>query len=405
MKLSIMQYNTKSALSVSVLTNKIRGVLENDFSNLLVQGEISNFKHHSSGHRYFTLKDEKAQLKCVLWRGKNLKFQPRDGMQVIALGRLTVYPPQGNYQMDCDDLKPLGEGDLYMAFEALKAKLSEKGYFNDDRKRVLPRIPMAIGVSTSPTGAAVQDILSTLKRRLPFAEIYFRPTLVQGEGAAEDIVDAINELQKTPVEIIIIGRGGGSIEDLWSYNTEIVADAVYNSTKPVISAVGHETDFTIADFVADLRAPTPTAAAEMVSPLAVDDLMFFVNDTAARLPLRILNRINMMKSGTVNKYEKIASRRINDEINRYNQFVDNSEYIFSNNVKNKILNLSSALKRTEAHLKSLYPMAPLDKGFAAVKHANDYIHKNDNLSNYDIIELIRKNENINVKIIKGDLKK
>ena len=395
-----MQYNINPAISVSALTNRIRSVLESDFVGIDVQGEISNFKHHSSGHRYFTLKDDKAQIKCVMWRGKYLSFQPRDGMQVIAKGSLTVYPPQGNYQLDCSDLRPLGEGDLYLAYEALKAKLMAEGYFDANRKKALPKLPFSIGISTSPTGAAVQDMLSTLKRRLPFTTVYFRPTLVQGEGSAEDIVRAIKDLEKTPAEIIIIGRGGGSIEDLWSYNTEIVAKAIFDCSKPIISAVGHETDFTIADFVADLRSPTPTAAAELSSPITIDDLDNFLDDSELRLIRNIGLRISQYKTSVIDRFARLATRRVSDTLNQYHQFVDTSELQMSNRIKSENVKLSQSVRRLESHLKSLHPLSPFNKGFAALMHDGKYIDKHQTLQDFDEIEIIRKIEKTNVKIIK-----
>lgn len=398
-----MQYNINNAISVSVLTNRIRAVLESDFVDVSVQGEISNYKHHSSGHKYFTLKDDKAQIKCVMWRGRALNFQPRDGMKIIATGSLTVYPPQGNYQLDCHSLQVMGEGDLFMAYEALKAKLSKEGYFDPSKKKALPKLPLSIGISTSPTGAAVQDILSTLKRRLPFAKVYFRPTLVQGEGSAEDIVNAINELSQTESEVIIIGRGGGSIEDLWSYNTEIVANAIYNCKKPIVSAVGHETDFTIADFVSDLRAPTPTAAAELCSPISIDDLSGFLDDSSNRLLRNITMKVNQYKIGVIDRFQKFASRRVNDTINQFNQFVDTSENQLNSIVKSRIDSQIKSINRIELHLKSIHPLSPFDKGFAALMYDGKYINKNSTLADFDEIEIIRKNEVTKVNIIKDKI--
>lgn len=396
-----MQYNINTAISVSVLTNRIRTVLESDFVDVTVQGELSNFKHHSSGHRYFTLKDDKAQIKCVMWRGKSLNFQPRDGMKIVARGSLTVYPPQGNYQLDCAELRPMGEGDLFMAYEALKAKLSAEGYFETARKKAIPKLPFSIGISTSPTGAAVQDMISTLKRRLPFTTVYFRPTLVQGEGSAEDIVRAITELENSPAEVIIIGRGGGSIEDLWSYNTEIVANAIYKCKKPIVSAVGHETDFTIADFVSDLRAPTPTAAAELCSPISIDDLDSFFSDMNQRLVRSVSLRVNQYKTSVLERFAKYAGRRISDTINQYNQFVDSTEMKMIAKMKSETSSLSNSLSRLEAHLKSLHPLSPIDKGFAVLRADGHYIGKSESLRNYNQIEIVRKLETTNVNIIKG----
>lgn len=395
-----MQYNTNTTITVSVLTNRIRSVLESDFLDLSIQGEISNYKHHSSGHKYFTLKDDKAQIKCVMWRGRGLNFQPRDGMKVIAIGSLTVYPPQGNYQLDCFELRPLGEGDLYLAYEALKAKLSSEGYFDAARKKVLPKIPFSIGISTSSTGAAVQDMISAITRRLPFAKIYFRPTMVQGNGSAEDIVKAINELSATPSEVLIIGRGGGSIEDLWSYNTEIVARAIYDCKKPIVAAIGHETDFTIADFVSDLRAPTPTAAAELCSPITIEDLESFIDDSSLRLFRNINSKINYYKTSVIDRFPRFSSRRMKESINQFSQFIDSSEMQILSRMKSESDSIAKTINRLEAHLKSVHPLSPFEKGFAALKSNGKFISKNESLDFYDQIEIVRKIETINVRIIK-----
>lgn len=260
------------SLSVSQITMQIRSLLEQGIGSVIVIGEISNFKLHGSGHRYFSLKDEYAQISAVMWKGKSLQFPLTDGMKVIARGNVTVYPPQGRYQLDCQSIMPLGTGDLYMAFEELKKSLAAKGLFDQDRKAELPDFPLTIGIATSATGAAVQDMLSTLKRRNPMAHVILRPTIVQGDTAPADIINAIKELEQSACEVIIIARGGGSMEDLWAFNDESVAYAIADCSIPIISGVGHETDITIADFVADVRAATPTAAAELVSPITMDDL-------------------------------------------------------------------------------------------------------------------------------------
>ncbi len=386
--------------SVSELTNQIRSQLENNFINIEVQGEISNYKLHSSGHSYFSLKDDKAQLKCVLWRGRALSFKPSDGMRVAARGNITVYPPQGNYQLDCFELNQIGKGNLYLAFEQLKSKLLLAGYFDERKKLKLPKIPLHIGISTSQTGAAIQDMIITLKRRLPFTKIYLRPTLVQGEGSAEDIAKAINELENSPAELIIIGRGGGSIEDLWSYNTEIVADAIYNCKKPIISAIGHETDFTIADFVADLRSPTPTAAAEMASPISIYDLNDFFNNANNLLKKSLLTKISTYKSGIIDTFPKYAKRRIIEKIRINSQFIDNSELNILNYTKNKTNKYKDNLNRIESHLKSLHPLSPIEKGFALLKFDDKIINKGSSLHNFDKIEIVRKIEIVKAKILK-----
>ena len=259
--------------SISELTKQIRSLLETSYAEVWVAGEISNFKAHTNGHFYFTLKDDKAQINAVMFRGSNsrLAFRPEDGMKVVCHGRLTVYEARGQYQIVVDHIEPKGIGALQMAFEQLKKKLGKEGLFEAARKRPLPFLPKKIGVVTSPTGAAIRDILNILRRRHPGVAVLLVPVKVQGDGAKEEIAEAIGLLNaREDIDVMIVGRGGGSIEDLWAFNEEIVARAIFSSKIPVISAVGHEIDFTIADFTADVRAPTPSAAAELVVPRKQD---------------------------------------------------------------------------------------------------------------------------------------
>ncbi len=268
----IMQPVTKEnlepqILSVSDVNRAIKSTLEGQFKLIWLKGEISNFKPHTSGHFYFSLKDSKAQISAIMFRGFNqsLKFKPRDGMEVIVRGKITVYEPRGNYQIFCEQMDPVGAGALQLAFEQLKKKLELEGLFDKARKRPLPAMPKHVAVVTSPTGAAIRDILNILSRRFKGLRVTVVPTVVQGDAAAPSIVKAIELAQKMiDVDVMIVGRGGGSIEDMWCFNDERVARAISACRVPVISAVGHEIDFTIADFVADLRAPTPSAAAELV---------------------------------------------------------------------------------------------------------------------------------------------
>lgn len=260
-------FSEKRILSVSRLTSLIRSVLEDNFEHVWVEGEVSNLAMPASGHLYFTLKDAGAQIRCVMFRAsaRALKFRPRDGMGLIVRGRITLYEQRGDYQLLVEYLEPQGIGALQLAFIQLKEKLAKEGLFAEERKRSIPSLPQRIGVVTSATGAAIHDILTVLNRRFANVEILLRPVKVQGEGAADDIVEAINDLNSYgDIDVMIVGRGGGSLEDLWAFNEEKVARAIARSRIPVISAVGHEVDFTIADFVADLRAPTPSAAAELV---------------------------------------------------------------------------------------------------------------------------------------------
>lgn len=260
-------FNEKKILTVSQLTTLVRGVLEENFAHVWVEGEMSNLSTPSSGHLYFTLKDSSAALRCVMFRGsvKALRFRPADGMKLIVRGRLTVYDQRGDYQLLAEYLEPQGVGALQMAFQQLKERLATEGLFAEARKKPLPLFPRTIGIVTSPTGAAIHDMLNVLERRHAGVHVLIAPVKVQGEGAAEEIASAVRDLNVyAGVDVIIVGRGGGSMEDLWAFNEETVARAIFASRIPVVSAVGHEVDFTIADFVADLRAPTPSAAAELV---------------------------------------------------------------------------------------------------------------------------------------------
>jgi exodeoxyribonuclease VII large subunit len=270
--------------TVRELTAEVRAVLEDGFSAIWVEGEISNFKHHTSGHMYFTLKDAEAQIRGVMFRGNNrlLKFQPTDGQAVLVFGTVTVYERRGEYQIGVEFMEPRGIGALQLAFEQLKAKLGAEGLFDPARKRSLPRLPRKIGIITSPTGAVIRDMLTIIGRRFPGLAILIAPVQVQGETAAAEVAAAIGRLgRRADLDVLIVARGGGSLEDLWAFNEEVVARAIAASPLPVISAVGHETDVTIADFVADLRAPTPSAAAELVVAQR-DELAQRVDDLASR---------------------------------------------------------------------------------------------------------------------------
>lgn len=284
-------FSEKTILTVSRLTALLRGVLEENFEQLWVQGEVSNLSYPSSGHCYFTLKDAGAQLRCVMFKNaaKNLKFRLTDGMALIARGRISVYDQRGEYQLICEHVEPAGIGALQTAFVQLKEKLALEGLFAESHKIRLPCFPRKIGVITSPTGAAIHDILNVLKRRFASLEVLLYPVRVQGEGSAQEIALAIYEMNRlAEVDIVIVGRGGGSLEDLWAFNEEVVARAVYRSKIPIISAVGHETDWTICDFVADLRAPTPSAAAELVIASS-DELLSQIEGFSHRLRRSVEN--------------------------------------------------------------------------------------------------------------------
>lgn len=281
-------------ITVTQLTRYIKYRIDNDvnLNEVFLKGEISNFKAHSRGHYYFTLKDDGSRINAIMFASstKKIKFIPSDGMKVLVTGKISVFEANGGYQIYVNDMLEDGVGNLYIAFEQLKKKLGEEGLFDPSIKKKIPKIPRKIGVVTAPTGAAIKDIISTIKRRWPLAEIYLFPTLVQGEDAKEDIVKQIKNSANYDLDTLIVGRGGGSIEDLWAFNEEIVARAIYECQTPVISAVGHEIDFTIADFVADLRAPTPTGAAEMAVP-DIRDVRQLLNQMNIRLNKAMTNDI------------------------------------------------------------------------------------------------------------------
>lgn len=292
-------------ITISELTRYIKGIIDNNefLNKVYIKGEISNFKNHTRGHYYFTLKDEKSKVNAVMFASsvKNIKFMPNDGMKVLVTGRISVYEATGGYQIYVDDMVEDGVGNLYVAFEQLKEKLGKEGLFDVAHKKKIRKVPRKIGIITASTGAAIKDILTTIKRRFPVCETILFPSLVQGEKAKEDIVRNIELANTYDLDTLIVGRGGGSIEDLWPFNEEIVARAIYNSKIPVISAVGHEIDYTIADFVADLRAPTPTAAAELAVPDITTILSYL--DTAKVRSSNAISNLCDSKRMLLNKLE------------------------------------------------------------------------------------------------------
>ena len=296
-------------ITVTQLTRYIKYKIDNDvhLNEVFLRGEISNFKAHSRGHFYFTLKDETSRINAVMFASntRNIKFVPQDGMKVLVTGKVSVFEANGGYQIYVNELLEDGIGNLYIAFEQLKKKLEEEGLFKDCYKKPIPKIPKRVGVITAPTGAAIRDIISTIKRRWPLTEIYLYPALVQGEEAKNDIVKQIKRADQAGFDTLIVGRGGGSIEDLWAFNEEIVARAIFECTTPVISAVGHEIDFTISDFVADLRAPTPTGAAEMAVP-QLKDIENYLHQVTIRLNNTIINQIKRDRQSLT----KLTSRNI-----------------------------------------------------------------------------------------------
>lgn len=287
--------NDNKYLNISEINNYIKNVLDSDLflNRVYLKGEISNFKNHTRGHLYFTLKDDLSRINAVMFQSnaRTLQFAPEDGMNVLVKGRISAYPTSGSYQIYVESMELDGLGNLYIEYEKLKEKLFKEGLFNKEHKKAIPKYPTRIGVVTADTGAAVRDIMSTIKRRYPLSEVILFPSLVQGAEAAPNIVKQIEVADNYNCDVLIVGRGGGSIEDLWAFNEEIVARAIYNAKTPIISAVGHEPDFTIADFVADLRAPTPTGAAEMAVPTKMD-IENLINQFKIRLNKNIKNLVN-----------------------------------------------------------------------------------------------------------------
>lgn len=354
---------------VSEITREIKNLLEQSFPTLWVEGEISNYTLHSSGHRYFSLKDENAQIRCVLfrWEGKRLAFEPQDGMKVYALGNLTVYEKSGQYQLSVIRLHPLGIGELELGFQQLKERLYNEGLFEEAHKKPIPEYPQTIGVVTSPTGAAIRDIINIIRRRDPGVRIILNPVRVQGEGAGEEIAQAIkdfNEYKK--VDLLIVGRGGGSLEDLWAFNEEVVARAIYNSKIPVISAVGHEVDFTIADFVADLRASTPSAAAELAVKNRLETAKEVRNLFKTLISIQRLI-VEDYKSRINSARESYGFKRAIDLIAQKAQRADELLRGLIKEIKNYFDSKKKSLSLVSGKLNALSPLAVLERGFSVTR--------------------------------------
>lgn len=361
----------KRIISVSELNEYIKLVLEHDelLMNVYVKGEISNFtNHYKTGHMYFSLKDAGGAVKAVMFRGNaiRLKFMPENGMKVLVSGRVGVFPRDGQYQIYVDSMEPDGIGALALAFEQLKQKLEKEGLFAEGRKRPLPQMPMRIGVITSPTGAAIRDILNILGRRFPLAEVDLYPALVQGENAAADLVRGLAHFNRAKnVDVIIIGRGGGSIEDLWAFNEEPLVRAVALSEIPVISAVGHETDFTLCDFAADKRAPTPSAAAEIAVPNA-EDILYTVQTADMRLRRAMNQKISMARE----RLDRLAASRVlknpQNVIDDKRMMLLREEQMLHEKMQAVLQRKGASLGEKAAKLGALNPLAVLARGYAAV---------------------------------------
>ncbi len=361
----------ESTLTVGSLTKAIKSMLETNFAEVVVEGELSNFLHHRSGHRYFTLKDADAQIPGVFWKTRALNFTPHDGMKVVCRGRLTVYPPKGAYQLDVFQMRPSGIGDLQQAYEELRLRLEAEGLFEESRKRPIPRFPQTIGLITSADGAALHDILSVLRRRYPVVRVVLCPVAVQGVGAELGIAMALQKLNRSdPIDrsdVIILARGGGSLEDLWCFNEEAVARAIYASKIPVISAIGHEVDFTIADFVADLRAPTPTAAAELATPDA-GEIMSILQSVRIGLIRQMRQMITQRKRDVVSASDprSLAMALTNDITTRRERM--NAEILGAfRAVAHNVERLRLTLARDTARLQAMNPDRVLERGFTALE--------------------------------------
>ena len=404
-------------ITVTQLTKYIKYKIDNDqnLMRIYLKGEISNFKAHTRGHLYFTIKDENTRINAVMFStyASKLKITPVDGMKVLVTGKISVYESTGSYQIYVDSMQEDGIGNLYVAFEELKKKLEKEGLFDKSKKKQIPWIPKKIGIITAPTGAAIKDILSTLKRRWPIAETILFPCLVQGKDAANDIVRNIELTKKYDLDVLIIGRGGGSIEDLWCFNEEIVARAIYDLDVPVISAVGHEIDFTISDFVADLRAPTPTGAAEMAVP-HISDVLNYLN----QLEIRIINSVSSIIKVKKEELNQLANSyilknpltmyQIKEEkfdnlferlINNYKNIIKNNENRLSfliNNLQNNIVNNLNDKKNKYIHIISklevLNPLLTIKRGYSIVKKEGKVVTS---------IKKIKKKDHVQVDFADG----
>ena len=422
--------NNNRYLTISVINRYLKDQFDRNehLRNVYLKGEISNFKGHTTGHLYFSLKDETSRINAIMFssNAKKLNFEPSDGKKVLVSGRISIYEATGSYQIYVDEMQEDGIGNLYLAYEKLKADLEKEGLFDPKYKKPIPKYPRRIGIVTAPTGAAIRDILSTLKRRYPICETILFPALVQGEYGADDIVKKIEMAQNYDLDLLIVGRGGGSIEDLWNFNEEKVARAIFASNIPIISAVGHEIDFTIADFVADLRAPTPTGAAEMAVP-NLSDLLMFIDQLKIRSKEAIIKKVNLkrlllesikgsyvIKSPMImydNKKQKLDS--IIDKLNtniikRTENFRVELEHLKTNHIiKNPQLLYKEQKKELTILLNKLELVSPihvLKRGYSITTDKNSKVIKSiDNLNKNDLINVRLNDGTIKANIV--DIKK
>ena len=388
-----MEYNP---ITVTELNLYIKDKFNKDeyLNNVLIKGEISNFKHHYTGHMYFTLKDENSLIKCIMFKSytSNLNFVPRDGMKVIILGTVSVYERDGVYQIYCKGMREDGLGSLHVAYEELKAKLEKEGLFNQKYKKPIPKMPKCIGVLTSNTGAVIRDIINVSTRRNPNVHIRLLPVPVQGEGASVKIANAIKIMnERNLADVIILARGGGSLEDLWPFNEEIVARAIFDSELPVISAVGHETDFSISDFVADLRAPTPSAAAELAVP-NISDVLMKLDNYNFRYKNSLKKKIEVMRL----RYEKcMMHKAFKDPLQNIQDkyvYLDNINKSMQLNMNNKIQSSRTKMVELITKLDNISPLKTLTRGYSIIEK-NDIVVKSVNDLNID--------DEINIRLIDG----
>lgn len=392
--------NRPEPLKVSELNGYIKNIIDGDemLANVYIKGEISNFKRHYSGHLYFTLKDETSLIKCVMFKSYTnyLNFEPKDGMSVVILGSVSVFERDGVYQVYAKGMEPEGVGALYKAYEKLKAKLSEEGLFDEAHKKPIPILPRAIGVVTSKTGAVIRDIINVTTRRLPNVNIILYPAAVQGEGAAQTIVNGIKYFNKAKnVDTIIIGRGGGSLEDLWPFNEEITARAIYESEIPIISAVGHETDFTIADFVADLRAPTPSAAGELAVP-DVLEVRWKLENINKRLANSLRKKVENMRIKYDNLKNSKALKNPYDALRQKMIVCDNLYKNIENNFSLKVKDRHIKLVGFIGRLENLSPLKTMLRGYSIVENLDGKVIKS--------VNDLSKNDEISIRLNDGKRK-
>lgn len=391
-------------ISVSQLNYYVKSLLDNDphLSSVFVTGEISNLTdHYRSGHIYFSLKDKNAVVRAVMFAGnaRNLKFKPEEGMKVIALCRVSLYEVTGGYQIYVEDMQPDGIGSLTIAFEQLKKKLEEKGLFKPENKKPIPKYPKTVGVITSPTGAAVQDIRNILTRRFPSVDIVLCPVLVQGAGAPEQLINAVNLFNEYDcADVIIIGRGGGSIEDLWAFNDENLAYAIYASNIPVISAVGHETDFTICDFVSDLRAPTPSAAAELAVPDR-EELLAYYNSQRQYINSLIDNRLSFYNKKLSDIRTAMSVNSPEKRIGLLSSKLDNLSKRAQLSINDTFNLKSDSVKKLGAKLETLNPVSVLNRGYAIAQKDSTNINSVKELKIDDEIKLTLKDGTVKTKVV------